>query len=260
MRLSMRAEIRDNGGRAALAMPCPAIGAWEYNPRVSGPSISGETMRRYLFALASIAALCSARPAFSDPLEQHGQILIVTPGSAMILQVDPGFRPLRPLQFPIEKLTNADRRIFVDADPQFTVHRLVIVQYETVIPGANFKFVFPAKPPAEFGERTYRFGAHVYDDEQAAAKFPDKEAGLTRAFLLDHGFKLPRLLRMARLARVADADGASEIIIFYLENADADYPAGPLAGVDEDGDLGLDEGARRAMLDRLKSAIHLIVG
>jgi hypothetical protein len=217
-------------------------------------------MRRYLFALASIAALCSADPAYSDQLEQHEQILIVTPGSAMILQVDPAFRPLRPLQFPIEKLTSADRRIFVEADPLLNVKRMVIIQYESVIPGASFKFVFPAKPPAEFGDRTYRFGAYVYDDAQSAAKYPDKEAGLTRAFLLEHGFKLPRLLRAARLARVADADGASEIIIFYLENADADYPAGPLAGADEDGDLSLDEGAKKAMLDRLKSTIHLIVG
>jgi hypothetical protein len=67
-------------------------------------------------------------------------------------------------------------------------------------------------------------------------------------------------MRTARLARVADPDGMSEVIIFYMENADADYPAGPLQGADADGDLGLDAFGRRVMLDLLKSAVHLITG
>jgi hypothetical protein len=67
-------------------------------------------------------------------------------------------------------------------------------------------------------------------------------------------------MRTARLARVADPDGLSEVIIFYMENADADYPAGPLRGADEDGDLPLDSFSRRVMLERLKSAVHQIAG
>jgi hypothetical protein len=44
---------------------------------------------------------------------------------------------------------------------------------------------------------------------------------------------------VARLARVADAQGMGEAIVFYMENADARYPDG-LADVDEDGDGRLD--------------------
>ena len=53
-----------------------------------------------------------------------------------------------PLRIPIAGKTTADRRIFVDADAQSSIRRLVIVQYETVNPGAKFSFVYPARPPA----------------------------------------------------------------------------------------------------------------
>jgi hypothetical protein len=218
-------------------------------------------MRRLFLTLAAAAALCGAGQASAESMEQHGQILIVPCSSALLLQVDTSLRPLwQSLQVTINNLTNADRRIFVETDDAFNIRRLVIVQFETVIPGADFRFVYPPKPPAVYGDFTYRFGAYVYDDERAAARFPDKEAGRTRALLLNRGFKLPRLLRTARLARVADPAGLSEVIIFYMENADADYPAGPLSGADDDGDLSLDTAAGEQMLERLKTAVHLIAG
>ena len=91
-----------------------------------------------------------------------------------------------------------------------------------------------------------------------AAKSPHAEAGLTRAFLVEQGFRVPRLFRLARLARVADRDGQSEVIVFDIENADADFAPGPLAGADEDGDLALDAASKQAILERLKSAVHAV--
>jgi hypothetical protein len=163
---------------------------------------------------------------------------------------------LLPLQIPIAGKTTVDRRIFVDADAESVIRRLVIVHYETVNPGAKFSFVYPAKPPAEFGAQTFRFFAYVHDDEQEAVKSPDAEAGITRAFLVGQGFRVPRLFRLARLARVADRDGQSEVILFYMENADADFASGPLPGADEDGDLMLDAASTAAILERLRSAVH----
>jgi hypothetical protein len=170
------------------------------------------------------------------------------------------FHPLQPLKFQIESLTNVDRRVFVDADGQGSVRRLVIVQFESVQPGTSFRFVYPAKPPAEFGAQTYRFGAYVHDDETEAAKSPAREAGRTRDSLLAKGLKVPVVFRVARLARVADQNGTTEVIIFYLEAADADFPIRPLPGADEDGDLALDEAEARALLSRLKSVVTPVSG
>jgi hypothetical protein len=212
---------------------------------------------RYLASVLGIL-LTAGQPriAMSAVLEQDGLTLRVPASPALVLRIDAAFKPLLPLQVPIAGKTTADRRIFVDADAEPSVRRLVIVQYETVNPGAQFSFVYPAEPAAEFGAQTFQFFAYVHDDEQAAAKSPDAEAGITRAFLVEQRFRVPRLFRLARLARVADRDGQSEVIVFYIENADADFAPGPLLGADEDGDLMLDEASKEAILERFRSAVH----
>jgi hypothetical protein len=210
-------------------------------------------------SLSAILLLTGCAAGFAAAVQQKGQTLVLPTDPALVLHVDPAFKPLPSLQIPIESLTLADRRIFVDAADNSSIRRLVIVQYETVRPAANFKFRYPPKPPAEFGATTYRFGAYVYDDRAAAEKDPAKEAGITRKLLQSQGFKPPRFFRVARLARVADPAGASEVIVFYMENADADFADGILVGADEDGDLNLDAAAAQGLLARLKSSIVVSV-
>ena len=208
-----------------------------------------------IFAWSALQVGCT-----HSRLVQDGQTIASSANPSLVLWVAPAFRPLPPLTFPIESLTDVDRRVFVDADDRGTVRRLVIVQFETVQVTSRFKFVYAPKPPAAFGVQTYRFGAYVHDEETEAAQSPRKEAGLTRAFLLAKGLKVPAVFRVARLARVADSAGNSEVIIFYMEAADADYPARPLPGADQDGDLDLEADAARAMLERLKSVVLPISG
>jgi hypothetical protein len=95
----------------------------------------------------------------------------------------------------------------------------------------------------------------VYDDQVAAEKEPAKEAGMTRKLLQAHGFNVPRFFRVARLVRLADPVGKSEVIVFYMENADAEFPAGILTGATEDGDQPLDPAAAQAILARLKANV-----
>jgi len=191
---------------------------------------------------------------------QKGETLTFPANPPLVLQIDPLFRPLKPLQFPLDSLTDVDRRVFVHSDDKGAILRLVILQFERVQSGASFKFAYPAKPPAQFGAQTYRFGAYVHDDEAEAAKSPAKEAGRTRALLLAEGFKVPKVFRLARLARVADPNGTTEIIIFYMEAADAEFPTRPLPMADEDGDMPLNEADASALFKRLKSVISPVSG
>ena len=216
--------------------------------RVNGLAAIDRSMRtRYLAsALGIFLAAAQPRIAMSAVLEQDGLTLRIPASPTLVLRIDAAFKPCcrcgsRSLERPRPTGESSE------ADAESTV--VVIVQYETVNPGVKFSFVYPATP-AEFGAQTYQFYAYVHDDERAAAKSPDAEAGLTRAFLVEQGFRVPRLFRLARLARVADRDGQSEVIVFYIENADADFAPGPLAGADEDGDLALDAASKQAILDR----------
>ena len=206
-----------------------------------------------LLALAQMGCATSYRTQDSTTLTLQAE-------PPLVLQIDPLFRPLKPLLFPIESLTDVDRRVFVHSDDKGAVLRLVIVQFERVQPGTGFKFTYPAKPPAEFGAQIYRFGAYVHDDEAEAADAPAKEAGQTRALLLANGFNVPKVFRVARLARVADQNGATEIILLYMEAADTDFPTRPLPMADEDGDVLLNEADARSLFTRMKSVITPVSG
>jgi hypothetical protein len=150
--------------------------------------------------------------------------LIVSPDSPdLTLRIDHAFRPLSPLTFPIENLTDVERRVFVDASANGTVERMIVVQFEKAQKGSDFRFVFPSTPPRRFGAHTYRAGTFVYDEVEAAAGEPAREAARTRRHLEQNGLRPPRVWKVARLARVADPQGLSEVIVFYFENADGEF-------------------------------------
>ncbi len=148
--------------------------------------------------------------------------------------------------------------MFVHADPNKRIERLVIFQFESVRPGGKFKFVYPSKPPYAFGSAVYRVGTYVYDDAREAEAAPGRESDVTRKVLVKSGYIVPHVFRTARLARVSDPGGTTEVIIFYLENADAAYPSTPLHGADSDGDLVLRGQDAESLLRRLSSAISAV--
>jgi hypothetical protein len=131
-------------------------------------------------------------------------------------------------------------------------------QFESVKKGSNFRFVYPPKPPIVFGKHTHRFGAYNYNDAKDAAAAPGMEAARTRAMLERQGYRLPHLVRTARLARVADPQGLSEVISFYNESADAAYPTGLLPNADSDGDLPLSPSAARSLFESMRLLIRPI--
>ncbi|WP_037552795.1 hypothetical protein [Sphingomonas sp. URHD0057] len=205
--------------------------------------------------LAKIAAallVAASLPAAAAP-----NLIVSKAAPALTLRIDPRFTALKPLKFPIEDLTNAERRIFVDAGRDRVIDRMVVIQFEKVRPGSDFRFRYPSTPPRQFGAETYRYGAFAYDDAAAAKATPDKEPGKTRAFLRAAGYASPKLYRVARLARVSDPKGLSEVIIFYLENADARPPTGQ---PDEDGDWVLAPDEKAAITRRMEAAVRVVRG
>ena len=174
-------------------------------------------------------------------------------------EVDGQLKPVVQLKFPLQ-FTHVDRRIFVDADASRHIRRLDIFQFERVKPGANFRFVYPPRPPQAFGAHTYRFGAYIYNDAHEAASQPTMESARTRIELERLHYHVPTLLQTARLARVTDLKGQSEVIIFYCENADTRFPSGRLPNADADGDLVLNTSQAQALFKRLSAVVRQLSG
>jgi hypothetical protein len=216
-----------------------------------------EIARELQWAALVLILLSVPHASLGAPSGEHRMQLVTSSSRPRLkLGIDTSFFAVPPLSFHL-KYTDLERRIFVEADRARFVRRLIVVQFEKVRSGAHFNFVYPPKPPMNFGAETYRFGAYVYNDAKAAASQPGMEAARTRSALEARGYRL-RLLRTARLARVTDRLGQSEIIIFYNENADETYPSGTLPNADADGDLVLDRIASKSLFENLKAVIHPI--
>jgi hypothetical protein len=188
------------------------------------------------FALAAcVADIPQSRPPDMAIRRVEANTLVSPDQPKIRMQVDPAFTALPVLAFPIRQDTWVERYIFVDSAADKTVRRLVIVQFEHTLAGSDFRFLYPSTPPMKWGSAVYRSGVFTGDSAHEIAENPQLEVAQTERFLQAHGYKVGNWWNIARLARVADADGKSEIIVFYQEsivlspgsvppNADADLP------------------------------------
>ncbi|HMH88832.1 MAG TPA: hypothetical protein VK523_09315 [Steroidobacteraceae bacterium] len=200
-----------------------------------------------LLSLTCSAVGAQVRPPDMAVRQVEGNVLISPDQPKIQLQVDKAFTPV--LGFPIRGDTWVERYIFVDSAPDKTVRRLVIVQFEHAQVGSSFRFVYPARPPMQWGSAVYRHGTFMANDAPEIAEHPDLEVARTKAYLTSKGYKLKRWWRVARLARAADPEGKTEIIIFYQEAlpAGGEGPGNP----DED----LPEKEAQELFARLNSAV-----
>jgi hypothetical protein len=201
-------------------------------------------------SLAVATLLVLACVAATRPAATHNVASPDMPG--LILRVDPAFTasnrsasrsPTRPT--PSAASSSTPR-------PTASCAGMVIVQFERVQPGSAFRFDFPATPPRRFGAQVYAASAGLFDEAQSAARSPDREAAHTRRFLAERRLWPAQVWKVARLTRVADPQGLSEVIIFYRENADLAFPAGiPANG----GALDASESERlfRALADSIQA-------
>ena len=180
-----------------------------------------------------------------------GNVLVSPDQPKIRLEVDKAFTALPVLSFPIRRDTWVERYIFVDSAPDMAIHRLVIVQFEHAQAGSSFRFVYPSRPPMQWGSATYRHGTFMADNAAEIAEHPDLEVGRTEAYLTSKGYKLGNWWRVARIARVADPEGKAEIIIFYQELVTLP-PGGAPPG---NADSALPEKEAQDLFVRLKSAV-----
>jgi hypothetical protein len=133
--------------------------------------------------------------------------------------------------FILKQVAQVDRHHFLDGDTDGTVHRLVILHFESFLPTVdqtfNYRVPEPSRrtgPDAQFSPATVRLGAHehihntwFFDAGANIRAQPEAELARTAQLLRRHGFALPGALQMSRYVRVVGADRKSELILFYME-------------------------------------------
>ena len=195
-----------------------------------------------------VAPEVRARPPDMAVRRTQGNVLISPDQPKIRLQVDKAFTALPVLAFPIRGDTWVERYIFVDGGPEKTIRRMLVVQFEHVQVGSPFRFVYPPRPPIQWGSAVYRHGAFTADNAKEIAEHPDLEVARTEAYLASKGYTVGNWWRVARLARAADPEGKTEIIVFYQE----EVPAGSAGKADED----LREIEAQGLFKRLNLAVR----
>ena len=137
----------------------------------------------------------------------------------MDLAVDPRLESVGSLEFDLKQAARVQRFVFASRDESGVPARMLIVQFESILPDAKGSYTFGLENPTRLGAHDYQTQSGFFNFDEAAAARPGAEAEQTRAFLAERGWNVAgENFLVARYARVVDDAKRSEIIVFYLEN------------------------------------------
>ena len=137
----------------------------------------------------------------------------------MDMAIDPRLEHLGALEFDLQQNARVERHVFAWRERPGPPARLVIVQFESILPGKKGAYTFGLENPTRLGAHDYQTQVGFFNFDAAAEARPDAEAERTRAFLAEKGWNVQgEDFLVARYARIVDPQKRSELIVFYYEN------------------------------------------
>jgi hypothetical protein len=106
--------------------------------------------------------------------------------------------------------------VFVE-DTRGTVARMLVLHFESFLPGVADLYRYALVDPRALGGATYGRSAGALSVRDERADSPEGEMARTAAFVEGHGLALPDRHAVARYARIVGDDRRSELLIFYHE-------------------------------------------
>lgn len=169
----------------------------------------------------------AGRPARTPPVGPRGMrggVFVSEALPAFRLKPGPGLVYLGAHPFRIGAIAEGERHVFAD-DAAGVVHRLLVLQFERILPSSTEEYRYPITNPVEIGGIPYRHSVHLYRVSDVLREAPESELALTVEFLRGRGLTLPDEQVISRYARVIGADKKHELLIFYHESL-ADWGKG----------------------------------
>ena len=132
------------------------------------------------------------------------------------IRVAPPMRYIGSFTFDVKSVARVERHVFVEADG-LTVARMLVLHFESFLPGVDDLYRYALSNTRELGGATYGRSAGTLSVREELTESPDAEMAHTAAFAMGHGLVLPDRHAVARYARVIGDDRRSELLIFYHE-------------------------------------------
>lgn len=136
----------------------------------------------------------------------------------IVIDVSDKLKSFGVINFPLKRVAQVERYIFVHSDESGRAERLFIAQFESVLPGIKGGYSFPMTNATRIGSHDYQTQVGFFNFAQTIAANPGAEAEQTKAYLDQNGVQVDDDFLVARYARVASEEKRHELILFYLEN------------------------------------------
>jgi hypothetical protein len=145
-------------------------------------------------------------------------VLVSTSAPPLRLRPAPALRYLGADAFELKALAAVERHHFVE-DRQGSVTRMLVVHFESFLPGVRNEYRYRPEDPREIAGAMYGVTTSLLDLREELNAEPEAEMAHTVRFLAVRGLRLPERQNMARFARIVGDDRRSELLIFHHEIA-----------------------------------------
>lgn len=148
----------------------------------------------------------------------EGTVFTSTYLPALRIEIDEAMTYVGMMDFILKDIARVERYVFVEADVQQRVERMIVFQFEGFLDNNDHYYRYRFTNPDTLGGHVFNHNTWYYDDAAEMARNPGAESERTRAFLEGKGYRLDTELMMSRFVGVVDEEKRNELILFYFEN------------------------------------------
>jgi hypothetical protein len=145
---------------------------------------------------------------------------------AVHISVDPSFTYVGGPDFELYGIAHAEQHLFVVADEQQAVRRLVWVQFEGFLPDNQRTYRYRVTQTVRLGGVPFIYDSSTAVIEATIAERPDSDLAAACGHLQAHGYEMPEQVLAQRFVHLIEPDHRNELMIIYgevgevLDNAD----------------------------------------
>ncbi len=146
---------------------------------------------------------------------------IVSPALPRVqITIDPAFAYVGGPRFQLYGIAHAEQHLFVIADEQHMIRRLVWVQFEGFLPDNQRTYRYPVTQTVYLAGALFIYDTDTVAIEPAIAERPDSDLAAARDHLREHGYRMPQEVQAQRFVHLIEPDNRNELMIIYAEIGD----------------------------------------
>ena len=146
---------------------------------------------------------------------------IVSPALPPVqIMIDPAFAYVGGPRFQLYGIAHAEQHLFVMADEQHTIRRLVWVQFEGYLPDNQRTYRYRVTQTVHLGGSLFVYDTSTVAAEPAIAERPDSDLAAARDHLQAQGYRMPEEVQAQRCVHLIEPDNRNVLMIVYGESGD----------------------------------------